>query len=146
MKKFSFNLERLLRLREYEEHQWEIKLGTAVTECVKIENEISYRTSEISRVLVTRGNFSRHENEQLSIELYKRRMKDEIIKLTVKLKKAEADREEIRKGFLDASKNRKVLSKLKEKREKEYYRDQIKQEFDTVNEINNSRAAGRLKA
>ena len=56
MKRFKFNLERLLKIREHEEHEWEIKLGKAVSECVRIQTEIESRQSEISKTLLTRGS------------------------------------------------------------------------------------------
>ncbi|MDC7228574.1 MAG: flagellar FliJ family protein [Spirochaetales bacterium] len=143
MKKFQFNLQRLLNLREHEEHEWEIKLGQAVTECVRIEGEIKNRTSEIDRVLRTRGAVDGREDQLLAMELYKRRMKFELIELGDELKRAESKRDEIRGDFLEVSRNRKVLSRLKEKREAEYYKDQLKKEHDQIDEINNARAAGR---
>ena len=143
MKKFVFNLERLLKLREHEEHEWEIKLGQRVSECVRIQNEIGNRRSEIDRVLRTRGRFDGREDAMLAMELYKRRMKYELIELGDELTLAESKREEVRGEFLEASRKRKVLSKLKEKREAEYYKQQMKIEHDLGDEINNARAASR---
>ena len=143
MKKFQFNLERVLRLREHIEREWEIKLGKTVTECVRIETEIRHHTSEIDRVLKTRGRIDGREDDLLAMELYKRRMKDELLKLDSDLKKAEEERDSVREQFLEVSKRRKVLTKLKEKRENEYYKMQLKIEHDMVDEINNGRAASR---
>lgn len=143
MRKFNFNLERLLRIREHEERDWEIKLGKAVSECVQIRNGIANRKSEIDRVLITRGNLEERQADFFTMEIYKRRMNDEIRKLEKELVDAEARKEEVRSVFLEVSKNRKVLSKLKEKREAEYYKEQQKIEFNIVDEINNGRAAGR---
>jgi flagellar FliJ protein len=146
MKKFRFNLERLLRIREHVEHEWEIKLGKAVSECVRIENKIAHCGTEISRVILTRGNIESRETDFLSMELYKRRMNKEILELTAELEEAEKQKEKVREAFIEYSKNRKVLSKLKEKREREYYKEQKKIEFNTVDEINNSRVVGRPTA
>ncbi len=141
MRKFAFNLQRLLRLREHEEQEWEIKLGRAVTECVRIENEIAHRFKEIDRVLDTRGRIENRENDFLAMELYKRRMNSEVLELEKKLKDAEKERDQVRKDFLEASKKRKVLAKLREKREQEFYREQLKIEHNLIDEINNGRAA-----
>ncbi|HAK47532.1 MAG TPA: flagellar export protein FliJ [Spirochaeta sp.] len=140
MKKFSFNLERLLRLREHEEHDWEIKLGQRVTECVRLETEMRGRTSEIERTLKTRGSFDGREDEMFIMEMYKRRMTSELQELGSELKTAESKRDEVREEFLEVSRKRKVLTKLKEKREAEYYKQQLKIEHDLVDEINNARA------
>ncbi len=141
MRKFEFNLERLLKLREHEEQEWEIKLGRAVTKCVDIENQIKHRHSEIERVLLNRGSIENREQDFLVMEMYKRRMRSEAVDLNKKLAEAEAERDEVRNDFLEASKKRKVLSKLKEKREKEYYKKQLKNEHELIDEINNGRAA-----
>ena len=141
MRRFKFNLEKLLRIREHHEQEWEIKLGQAVSECVRLENEITERNFEINRVLKTRGAVNHRENELLAMEMYKRRMSHEIVRLKEELKQAEEKREEVRIKFLEVSKERKVLSKLKEKREKEYYKEQLKIEHNMIDEINNGRAA-----
>ena len=146
MRKFKFNLERLLRIREHDEQNWEIKLGRTVSECVRIETGIKNRTSEIDRVLITRGEMHGREEDLLSMEMYKRRMNKEIGELGTKLKKAESKRDEVRKQFLEVSKRRKVLSKLKEKREAEYYKHQLKIEHDQIDEINNGRAANNANS
>lgn len=143
MRKFRFNLERLLKIREHDERDWEIKLGHAVSECVRIETRMASCSSEIERTLLTRGRVESREADFYSMELYKRRMNDEIRSLSAELVEAEKKRDEIREIFIEHSKNRKVLSKLREKREREYYKEQQKIEFNVVDEINNSRAAGR---
>ncbi len=142
MKRFKFNLERLLKIREHEEHEWEIKLGKAVSECVRIQTEIERRQSEISKTLLTRGSINNREEELLVMEFYKHRMNKEAGELRNKLVRAEKERDKVKADFLEVSKNRKILTKLKEKREKEYYKQQLKQEFNNTDEINNSRAAG----
>jgi len=144
MKKFRFNLERLLRIREHEEREWELKLGKAVSECIRLEADINGCRGEIDRVLLTRGNIESRETDFLTMEMYKRRMNDEIIHRSRELAEAEKYRDKIRESFIEYSKNRKVLSKLKEKREREYYKEQQKIEFNAADEINNSRAAGRM--
>ena len=141
MRKFRFNLEKLLKIRMHHEREWEIKLGQAVSECVRIENDMKQCSAEIERVLQTRGRIEHRENDFLAMEMYKRRMKHEIRELTEELEDAEKTREEIREKFLHFSRERKVLSKLKEKRAKEYYKEQLKIEHEMIDEINNGRAA-----
>ena len=143
MKKFSFNLERLLRIREHEERECEIQLGKAVSECVRIEQRISSCGGEIDRTLLSRGRPDGREADFLAMEMYKRRMNSEIASLKNELRDAEKVRDEIREEFMERSRARKVLTKLKEKRESEYYREQQKIEFNLVDEINNSRAVSR---
>jgi flagellar FliJ protein len=146
MRKFKFNLEKLLKIREHHEREWEIKLGQAVSECVRIEGEIRLRKFEIDRVLKSRGSIENRENEFFVMEIYKRRMKNELGNLDRELREAELKREDVRQKFLEVSKDRKVLTKLKEKREREYYKEQLDIEHNLIDEINNGRAAaaGRL--
>jgi len=40
MKRFQFNLEKLLELRAYDEKNWEIKLGQIVSKCNFMEHRI----------------------------------------------------------------------------------------------------------
>ena len=143
MKKFKFNLQRLLRIREHEEQKWEIKLGRAVSECVRLEQEINRRKGEISRMIKGGGQVENREDLLLSMEMYKRRMGREILDLGRKLEEAEKERDTVRETFLEVSKNRKILSKLREKREAEYYKEQKKMEFNEIDEINNGRVPGR---
>lgn len=143
MRKFSFNLERLLKIREHEEQESEIILGKAVTECVRIEREMQHRTNEIDRILKKRGNLDSCEDLLFSMEMYKRRMNKDLKQFGKELEKAEAERDKVRENYLEVSKRRKVLSKLKEKREAEYYKQQIKIEHDLLDEMNNGRAANR---
>jgi flagellar export protein FliJ len=110
MRKFKFNLERLLRIRKHEEQQWEIKLGHSVSDCVLLEADIRHRSSEIERISKIPGGIQGRESDLLSMEMYKRRMNKEIGELNVKLKKAESKRDEVRAQFLEVSKRRKVLT------------------------------------
>lgn len=144
MRRFSFNLEKLLIIREHEEKEWEIRLGKAVSNCVNIEMAIKDRHKEIKKIIGLSANNVENNNYLLSANIYRNRMEQEIIGLEEELKKAKEERDEIKADYLEASKKRKVLYKLKEKREREYYKAQRKIEFNEIDEMNNARAASTI--
>ena len=41
MRKFQFNLEKILELRKYDEQQWELKLGEATGRCNALHRDIA---------------------------------------------------------------------------------------------------------
>lgn len=141
MRKFHFSLERLLRLREHKEKDWEIKLGEATGRCVRTRHAINDREEKHRRVLADRVGQSRET--LMAAELYMRRMRLEAAQLRQELEVAEAERLKIQVSYLEASRDRKVLEKLKEKKEKEYTREQLKKDFDILDEINSGAAARR---
>jgi flagellar protein FliJ len=53
--------------------------------------------------------------------------------------------EKVRARYLEASKERKVLDKLRERREGEYYERQLDDEYRAVDDMNTSAAAVRVK-
>ncbi|MDC7126785.1 MAG: flagellar export protein FliJ [Spirochaetales bacterium] len=143
MHKFKFNLEKLLKIREHDEHEYEIKLGQAVSKCVRIENDIKHCFSEIDRMIDTGAGAGLSQEYLLSMDMYRRRMNADIETLQSQLTSAREEMEKVRADYLEASKKRKVLTKLKEKREAEYYKQQRKNEFNEIDEMNNGRAAAR---
>ena len=59
------------------------------------------------------------------------------------LEEKRKEMEKVRARYLEASKERKVLDKLKERRAQEYYDQQRDEEFKTVDDLNTSAAASR---
>ena len=64
--------------------------------------------------------------------------------LKVDLEKSEKKRMEIKKGYLKAAKERKVLEKLKEKESSKYYKKILNEEEKAMDDINSSRASRKL--
>lgn len=146
MKRFHFNLQRILALREYREKDWEIKLGEVTGRCVRLKQSILERTRNRESALrawhqtaLTDVLYAR------SMEEYIRRMNHEQARLEVELEQAEAEREEVQKQFIEASRERKVLENLKDKRMQEYYKDQLKTEFKNIDEMNTGAAVRKLR-
>ena len=79
----------------------------------------------------------------MAVELYMQRMRQEAVKLKEELEEAEARRLKIRASYLEASRERKVLEKLKERKKEGHVREQLKKDFDNLDEINTAAAARR---
>lgn len=141
MRRFNFSLERLLKLRAHKEQDWEIKLGEATGHCVRTKHAISEREKNHRQVLADRSGQNREV--MMAVELYMQRMRQETASLKKDLEGYEAERLKIQASYLDASRDRKVLEKLKEKQEEAYRKDELKRDFNTLDDINSGVAARR---
>jgi flagellar FliJ protein len=130
-------LERLLELRRYREREWEVKLAAATGSCVLLNQQIRDRKQAIMRTIRSRKQPVGFLDVQglYACELYMERLDQEIGALGAELAQKEHERSEIQRGFLEASKERKVMQRLKERRQAEYYRELKKEEFDALNDI-----------
>jgi flagellar FliJ protein len=142
VKRFQFSLEQVLNLRAHDEREWELKLAAANAECQKV----------INRIRDTEGEFSRSLDLDCGADLYQlkvrsawqERLKGEKAKLRDILARKEKERDKVRESWLEASKKRKVLDKLKEKREAEYKAHANKKAIKTLDDLITARSA--LKA
>ena len=147
MKRYSFRLERFLKLKRYVEREWEQRLAHISGICLEIENRIAYMGGEINRVMLEEnpgGNTEIEEidiNELISREMYIYRLNSKISELQDELAKRREELQEVREKYLAASRERKVLEKLKEKKETEYYRLQKLDEIKTIDDLNNAKWA-----
>ncbi|SRR6056297_2089435 len=145
MRKFQFNLEKILELRKYDEQQWELKLGQATGRCIALQRKIEEKRAS-RREIFSRRHFDTGDMRMfLYVENYTHRMDQEITELKESLRKAEAERKEIQTKFLEVSKKRKILDKLKERKQQAYYKNQEKQEQKSLDEISSARYARELE-
>lgn len=139
MKRYHFRLEKLLSLKKYNEKEWEIRLAQAAGECIRIENRIQHNLFEKARTLQHRRFTGPVQtNELLNSEFYIRRLGQENTQLEGELVEKEAKRETVRQEYLEASKERKVLDKLKERQAGVFYREQLREEVKGMDDINNA--------
>jgi flagellar FliJ protein len=140
MKRFRFRLEKVLSFRKHREREWELKLADITGKCLLLENAIRRCETSILSSFDDRraGEGALDAVQFMQYELYMARMKQEIRKHREDLVVRHREREEIRKGYLEAAKKRKVLDKLKERRGQEYYLAAKREEFNVMDEINNS--------
>ena len=140
MKRFHFRLERLLELRSYRERQWLAKLAAASGHCIRL----SQRITEAS--VAARGAFytdiKRGRELDLSLltyrEHYINRMNLEQKKLKKELEEKLRRRSEVQKRYQEVSRDKKVLEKLRSKRESEYYAQAKLEEFKIADDLNSS--------
>ena len=139
MKRFEFSLQKVLDLREFEEDQAKLDLAAAIAVADKIKLELE----QIAREMVAAGNvrITGDIPAMQANEAYKVRLKLRKGELLEELAKAELVIEEKRKVFAEKMKNRKVITKLREKAEKEYRAEVLKEEEKVLDDITGAKFA-----
>lgn len=141
MKRFEFNLETVLKLRVEQEREWENRLSSINGECANIRRNIESSKGEKNRCAIE--NQFRDVNSLLAVANYQARMDNQVREAQKMLVIKEKERESVLKDFIEASRKRKILDKLKEKKIAEYHHLRKKHEEKLTNDINNS-AYGRI--
>jgi len=137
MKRFQFALESILELRQWEERQKEIDLGKIIGECVTVRRQIEERTMQERQSFLDRRDGYDLE-ELLEIEHFGRRMRCERQELSIRLEDLEAKRAEAQEEFLEASRKRKVLEKLKERKAEIHRKQELAVQQRSLDEIGSS--------
>jgi flagellar protein FliJ len=139
MKRFQFRLEHLLELRKYKEREWELKLAKITGVCLALGRRITEIGREINltiQSLFEAGSIGDY-SYRISRELFMTRLRQERKEKEFELEKREEERKKVQEEYLVHSRKRKVLEKLKEKQEQEYYILMKKEEFKALDDINN---------
>ncbi|MBN2655445.1 MAG: flagellar export protein FliJ [Spirochaetales bacterium] len=139
MKKFEFSLQTVLNLRESEEREWENRLAAVTGECARLRRDISGYKEEKNRCALE--NTLRDVNSLLAVANYQALMDRKADEARRQLSLKEKERERVLKDFIEASKKRKILDKLKEKQHDEYHHERIKYEEKMNDDLNISRRA-----
>jgi flagellar FliJ protein len=126
MKRFNFSLRRLLELREHREEEAKIELGKAIGTLTVIEQRIDEVSMERARAMTDR--YSCNMNDFRGYDLYIRRLEQTTEKLQKEAVLAELEVNEKRDLFIEASRDRKVLDKVKERRQKEHRKEMFAEE------------------
>lgn len=138
MRRFQFRFERLLEIRKYREREWELKLAEATGRIINLNNRIQDLDMERERVFKSRS-FTGETNLAYIMtlsSLYMQRLGNTINDLSNELEEAELKAREIREGYLEASRARKTIDKLKENLAKIFYKEQEEAEMKSVDDIN----------
>jgi flagellar protein FliJ len=142
MRRFQFRLERFLELRRWKEREQEIALAKILGECLLLEKRIEEIAAEITASMLSvfvAG--TRIDIEAMARrELYVLRLGRERERTRATLTERRKVLEEVRAKYLEASKERKVLDKLKERRSAEYYKQQLNEEFKGIDDMNTAGA------
>jgi flagellar FliJ protein len=136
MKRFHFNLQKALDLRAYREQEAEIELGRAISHLTELENRVKALAEERFRAAADRFAQSNSAEDIRAYERYITRLDVQKEELLKEAAKAELTVSEKREAYLAASRDRKVLDKLREKRHGEYrklsLREEVKSSDDAV--------------
>ncbi|GHV65516.1 flagellar protein FliJ [Spirochaetia bacterium] len=146
MKRFRFSLEKILDLRKHREQETEIELGRAIGELTEIENRIKALAVEKTKAAKERFSLNNGAIEIQSYELYIMRLDQTRDRLMEEAAKAELKVEAARKVYLEASRDRKVFDKLKEKRETEYRKEMFAEETKVLDDISSGSRARKMIA
>ena len=138
MRRFRFRLEKFLDLRRWKEREREIALAKVLGEVLLLEKRIAEIAEEIAASLF--GEFRRDNRIDVEAmsrrELYAARLSQERKRKREALTVKNRELEEARARYLEASRERKVLDKLRERREAEYYERAIDEEFKEIDDMN----------
>ena len=128
MKRFRFNLQKALDLRAYREQDAEIELGRAISRFTELTNRLKVLAEERFRAAADRFARSNSAEDMLAYERYITRLDSQKEELLKEAAAAELTVNEKREAYLAASKDRKVLDKLREKRFGEYRKLALREE------------------
>lgn len=138
MKRFQFSLQKLLNLREFREKQAEIELGkaNAARDAVQLDLE-SVEQKRVTAAFERGGSAS--VQDLLAIERYIARLDAKKEKLIEDLAACELVVERARGVYLEATKDRQIISKLREKKEATWRRKYLSDEAAVLDDIVNAR-------
>jgi flagellar FliJ protein len=140
LKRFRFSLEKVLELREYRERETRLELGRAVSDLQAVEDQIEETAA--ARCAASAARFSSGNIlEIINYENYINRLDQQKEKFLRDAAAAELAVEEKREIYLEASRDRKIVDRLKEKREKEYRKKMLAEETKEMDDISGGRLA-----
>ncbi len=138
MKRFSFSLQKLLSLREFREKEAEIALGKANSVRDGIQNDLDdVARKRVGAVYERKGKMP--IQDLLAIEHFITRLDMKKEKLLVDLVAAELVVEKMREKYIVATRDKKIISKLKEKKEAVWHRENLNAEAAVLDDITNFR-------
>ncbi|WP_321991937.1 flagellar export protein FliJ [Marispirochaeta aestuarii] len=146
MRRFHFKLQKLLELKEYREREWEQKLGELTGRMEAIRQRIAECGRNRRQAFISGASAGNDFVARVAAENYIRRMEHTSSQLHQDLGRLGKEREKIQVGYIEASRERKVFEKLKEKKAAEFYREERKNEILKQDDLNSSAAARRIEA
>ncbi|GAB1483854.1 hypothetical protein MASR2M78_26700 [Treponema sp.] len=141
MKRFSFSLEKLLQLRRYREQETEQALARAMGELASIESRIKVLAEERLAVSANRFTSGKTPAELQNTEYYLLRLERSTASLLEAAAKAELLVDAAREAFLEASKDKKVIDKIRDKRIAEHKKVAQEEEIKAMDDISGGSTA-----
>lgn len=142
MKKFHFSLEKLLKLKEFEEHNAEIELGKAVSELERLNRELEDCAKK--RLQANKDRSGLNLSDLLVMDRYITRLDLLSEELMQKIAQAQINVEEKRSVYTEKLQGRKSISKLEEKQYQVWKKESLKTEEKSVEDNISSRYASSL--
>jgi flagellar FliJ protein len=144
MRSFKFRLEAFLRIRSHVEKTWELKLAEATGACVLLEGKIHDLNREMSSASACSVDGILYGIHELyARNEYRKRLDKDLEEARLLLATKRKEREETNRRYIDASRDRKDLDKLKERRSAEYYKKELSEEDKAVDEIATNMKRGK---
>ena len=140
MKAFRFGLEKILGLRKFHEEEAKIELGRAVGLLAELEAKISSLAEERARAAAAQFSSENGAREIQQYTYYLIRLDNTKERLLREAAQAELKVEAARSIFIEASRERKVLDKVKEKRYKEYRKEMFVDEAKVTDDVSISKS------
>jgi len=143
VRRFRFRLERLLELKAHREREALNRLAEATGHCVRLARGIR-QAEEAGReaLRAQRAGPGRVDMELLGYrEHYLAWLRERRRRLALELVERQKQRQEEQARYLQASKERKVLDKLKERRAAEHRRESRTEEFEVADDLSSGRSA-----
>ena len=140
MRRFRFNLEKLLEVRAFHERKAELVLAEKAGRCAVLEAKLKEIAQ--SRFRTTREMFARGRDieDYRASELYVMRLDRERDRLLEELTRAELEREAARKVYVEKRKARESIDKLKERRQAVVLRLAQREEIKALDDLARRRA------
>ncbi|MFP3088780.1 flagellar export protein FliJ [Treponema sp. TIM-1] len=146
MKRFRFKLEKALDLRLHRERETKIALGKAVGTLSFIEHNLEALARERLNAGEERFSPAYGTADILVHDLYIRRLEETQDRLLQEATAAELKVEEARDEYLEASRDRKVLDKIREKRWQEYKKAREDEAIKNLDDISGGVSARKMTA
>ncbi|MDR0722221.1 MAG: flagellar export protein FliJ [Treponema sp.] len=144
MRRFHFGLQKVLVLREYQEQETKLELGRAIGALTQIEQGIGALAAERIRIGNEQGRAGRGTAEIVAFDRYIQRLESTKNRLLEDAAQAKRKVEEAREVYLAASRDRKIIAKVREHQEAEYRQFQLGEETNILDEVGSSQVQRRV--
>ena len=138
MQKFTFNMQKILNLRRFEEKQAQAELGKAVSNETQIKNTLDLIARQNVQT-VQNSSGIKNPSELFNLNNYLRLLSQRKEKLLQDLAKAHIETEQKREKMREAMMKVKALEKLREVRQTEWAQENRRREEKELDEISNSK-------
>ena len=147
MKKFKFQLEGLLTLRDWEEQKARQALGEVTSRIARLKQEISDLEASKAALFASWNEGAQKRfspRERIAMDAQAALYGKQAIGLEAKVQEVEGQRAKAIQNLKAAARAKQVVENLKEKRLEEFQAEFFRQEAREIEDIFNSRHKGEL--